>query len=537
MEQLQQPKTKNTVVDSNSSSDEQGEFVDKNESNLKSPELIKNDGQISDNLFTDLKQKNSVEWNKVGEKMSLDLFYKSAKEVPAYRDFLRKNNIEPTLIKTFEDFQKIPIVSKKNYLRHYKLKELHRNGKLNASMVFTSTSGSTGEPFYFSRQDAINWQYSLMHEFFLKNGDTKKTTLVIIGFGMGVWIGGMITFRAYEMIGLRKNYPLSLLPTGINKKEIFNALKNLAPNFDQTILIGYAPFIKDIVDEAPEMNIDLKKLNIRLAFAAEAFTENFRNYLAKKVNLKNPCIDTMNVYGTADIGAVAFETPLSILIRRLAVKKRALFKDIFSDIKKTPTLAQYFPNFVNIECIEGEILLTGNNSIPLVRYSVGDRGGIYSFDNLKTKLEKHGIDLDAEIKNAGISETVNYLPFVFVYERNDFSTTLYGVQIYPETIREILIKSPFDNFFTGKFTLMTKFDEKQNQYLEINLEQKKNKKTRKFIQLHLLRTIIKNLMEKNSEYRELHKFIQERSHPKLVLWSAEDPLHFKPGVKQVWVKK
>lgn len=497
----------------------------------------KTDALAVDAILKDLKEKNSDDWKKVSEKTSLEIFHTTAREVPAYKDFLKKNNINPASIKTFTDFQKIPSVNKKNYLRIYKSKEIHQNGTIYTPLIFTSTSGSTGDPFYFSRQKDLDWQTSVIHELFFKQGDTKKSTLVIVGFGMGVWIGGTITFRAYEMLGHRRNYPIAILPTGINKKEIFNAFKNLAPNFDQTILIGYAPFVKDIIDEAPEWGIDLKKFNIRMAFAAEAFTEGFRDYLAQKVGIKNPCLDTMNIYGTADIGSVAFETPLSILIRRLATNNSELFKDIFNDIQKTPTLAQYLPQFINIEYVNNEILLTGNNSVPLVRYAIGDHGGVYTYNELLAKIKKHDIDIDKEIKEAGITDTVSQLPFVFVYERNDMSTTLYGLQIYPETIREVLIKPPFDEFFTGKFTLMTKFDDKQNQYLEINLEQRKNKKANHIIQTQLLNQIIKNLLDKNSEYHELFNFIKERSYPKLIFWPAEDPLYFKPGVKQAWVKK
>ena len=63
----------------------------------------------------------------------------------------------------------------------------------------------------------------------------------------------------------------------------------------------------------------------------------------------------------SDIGAMAYETPTSILIRRLAVKNPKLFKDIFIDVNKTPTLAQYNPFFITFESPNKEILLTGDN--------------------------------------------------------------------------------------------------------------------------------------------------------------------------------
>jgi hypothetical protein len=119
----------------------------------------------------------------------------------------------------------------------------------------------------------------------------------------------------------------------------------------------------------------------------------------------------------------------------------------------------------------------------------------------------------------------------------DFSTTLYGLQIYPETIKEVLIKKPFSSYLSGKLTLMTRFDRNQDQYLEINLELQRNKEISAVLKKHLISKIIKNLREKNSEFHELSNYLKERAEPKLVFWPCEDPLHFKPGIKQKWVKK
>lgn len=501
-----------------------------------------NDSSKSKEIIKLIKEKDSEFWSLEQRKKSLELFHFAARFVPAYKDFLKKRKINPEKIRTWRDFQAIPTISKKNYLRHYPLSKLCWQGHLKKPLVFTSTSGSTGEPFYFPRDNFLDWQCSLVKEQFLKNKITathkEKPILVIIGFGMGIWIGGLITYKAFELVSQRLNYPLSIITPGINKKEIFKALKNLAPYYKQTILVGYPPFIKDIIDDATIEGINLKKLNLRLIFAAEAFTEKFRDYLIEKTNIKNLYLDTMNIYGTADIGAMAYETPISILIRRLAMTNKALFNKIFGSIIKTPTLAQFNPLFINFENVGGNLILTGNNAIPLIRYNVGDHGGVYSFEELNNILTQYQIDLIAEAKKAKIYHTLSQLPFVYVFERNDFSTTLYGLQIYPETIREVLIEDPFNEIFTGKFTLLTKFDKKQNQYLEINIELKKNINRVSYLtKKSLLKKIVANLREKNSEFRELSDYLKKRAFPKLIFWPYEDPSFFKPGIKQKWVQR
>lgn len=482
---------------------------------------------------------DSETWMRLRARNALTLFHDAAKRVPAYQAFLKEHSIHPEKIRTREDFEKLPATSKVNYLKKYPLADLCWDGTLGRPAVFSSTSGSTGKPFYFQRLPNLEEEYSILAELFLGNGahipSAKEPTLVIIGFGMGVWIGGTLTYRAFD-IASRRSYPVSILPAGVNKTEILKALHDLAPSFKQTIIIGYPPFVKDVIDEAEFEGINLKALNIRLLFAAEAFSERFRDYLAKKVGMKNVYRDTLNIYGTADIGAMAFETPIAILIRRLAMKDKALFKKIFGEVQKTPTLAQYNPTFVSFEVSEGEILLTGYSSVPLIRYAVGDRGGVHTYDELKTLFAKAGINLEKEAKKLDVP--LYKLPFVYVYERSDLATTLYGLQIYPEYLRDVMVSDLMQHYCTGKFQIVTKYDDKENQYLEINIEQKRGVDAVPETFVKKAEVAIKTAFkEKSSEYKELSSFVNERPLSQLVFRASGDPEYFPAGIKQKWVKK
>lgn len=477
-----------------------------------------------------IRKKKSSFWEQERKRRALALFKEAAKKVPAYKDFLKKHKINPSKIRTWQDFQLVPPIGKKDYLRTYPFKKLHWQGTIERPMVFTATSGSTGEPFYFSRTHQLDWQYSILAEFFLQNSSygIKGPTLVLVCFGMGVWIGGIITYKAFE-IASQRGYSVSLLAPGLNKEEIFNALKKIAPHFSQTILIGYPPFIKDIIDEAPSRGVNLKKLHMRLLFAAEVFGEHFRNYVAKKAGIKDVHRDTLNIYGTADIGAMAFETPTAIFIRRLAMKNKKIFKELFGQIMKTPTLAQYNPLFITFEALEGgEILLTGDNVIPLIRYAVGDHGGILSFNEVTLKLKKHGLKLPKDSYQ---------LPFVYVYERSDFATTLYGLQVYPEIIKEALLDIRLAKQITGKFTMITKFNKTHDQYLEINIELQKNIKENNALKKLAADKIFQTLRLMSSEFRELSDYLGKRAVPTIVFWPHEYSLYFKQGIKQKWSKK
>lgn len=471
-------------------------------------------------------------------KKSLELFQRAVKDVPAYKNFIEESGINPSDIKKPEDLNRVPLISKKTYLEKYPLKDLMWDGTMKKPLIFCSTSGSTGMPFYFPRNEELSEQYSYIIEDYLKASSfgQKGPVLVLVAFGMGVWIGGVITLRAFEIASNRMKAPVSVLPIGYNKPEVIKALQRLSPQFEQTIIVGYPPFVKEIVDEAKKEGIDLKALRTRLLFAAEAFTETFRDYLSKKTGA-NPVVDTLNIYGTADIGAMAYETPASILIRRLGTKNKALFKDIFGQIEKTPTLAQFNPDFIEFHETDQEVILTGNSALPLVRYAVGDRGGVIEFDTMQKILKKNGIKLRKEAKKAGITSTIHKHPFVFVYERTNFSVTLHGINIFPEFIKEGLLDPELADLLTEKFTMITKFDRRHNQYLEINLELQPGVKANTHLK-HLAKKIVRDkLIEKSSEFAEISKSPKSKNLISLVFWHNEHPKYFAPGVKQKWVLK
>ena len=470
---------------------------------------------------------------------SIELFNKAVRNIPAYSAFLNSKGFSLKKIRTKRDFATVPLTSKKDYLQMATHKDLVWPENWNHPLWFCSTSGSTGEPYYFPRGKELAEQASWMAESFIKNSSYGRgRTLVLMGFGMGVWIGGLLTLRAFEIATDRLNPAIAFLPTGYNKIETLKALKKLAPEFDQTILAGYPPFIKEIIDEEESAGIDLKRLNMRLLFAAEAFTETFRNYVCDKAGVKNPLLDTLNIYGTADVGAMAHETPVSILIRRLAVEDPLLFKDMFKQIEKTPTLAQYNPDFIEFEEVENEVVLTSDSALPFIRYAVGDHGGVYSYEQMEKLLLKFGISLSQEVKKAGIVHTItDKRPFVYVYERTDLSTTLNGIIIYPEFVKEGLLSNQLVDVFTERFTMSTKHDIYHNQFLQINLELQKNIDPNDELKRKALKAIQKSLIQKSSEFAEVSKSRNSATLIQIVLWPKDHPRYFAPGVKQKWVEK
>lgn len=479
-------------------------------------------------------------WTKRGEAMALELFHEMSVRVPAYKSFLKKHNFDPKTVRSMDDFEKIPVIDKDNYLRVYPREELCWDGRFNdRNWVISTTSGSSGEPFYFPRQDLQDLQYALTAELYLLNNFQidKKSTLYVVAFPMGAWIGGLFTYEAIKTIAERGDYNLSIITPGISKLEVIKAVKNLGPDFDQVIIGSYGPFLKDIIDDAAVNGLKWSDHDVKFVLSAETISEEFRDYLKEKVGFKNIYLDTLNHYGTVDMGTMAHETPLAILVRRLALENPAVFENIFGNIEKTPTLTQYMPELFYFEPNGGKLLCSAYGGFPLVRYDLKDNGGVLTLESVRNKLKSHNIDLDQKVKEAGISEYIWNLPFVHVFERNDFSVSFYAFQVYPETIKKALICPHLRTNVTGKFTMQVDYDQNGQQFLEINVELRPQIASEKGLNKLITEEITAWLLKENSEFRKTHEMYGQKVEPKILFWDYEHEKYFKPGGKQKWVIK
>jgi len=480
-------------------------------------------------------------WAARGQEMALNLFHDVAKRVPAYKDFLSKNDVNPADVKTIDDFKNIPTVDKDNYLRRYSRADLCWDGKFSEqNWMISATSGSTGEPFYFPRQPLQDKQYALTAELYLlENFDIdKKRTLYINAFPLGIWIGGLFTYEAIYEILLKPDYQLSLANPGINIPEVIKTVRNLGKDFDQVIIGAYGPFLKDIIDEGIEQGIVWKDYNPGFVLSAEAFSELFRDYVYEKTGVSDVYRRSLNHYGTVDLGTMSHETPACLLTRRLALQNEKLYQEIFPQTSHLPTLTQYMPEMFYFEDMDGNLLCTANSGIPLVRYDLKDRGRVIALEELGEAYGRAGLNLDEELKKAKIDQTLWQLPFVYVYERSDFSVSFFAFQIYPATIRKALFDTTLQESLTGKFTMKVDYDAKGVQHFYVHVEMKHGTQSSQKLSNSVADKIIEQLLEESSEYRKVFtEYGKERVMPEVTLWPYQDPTYFRSGGKQKWVVK
>src|SRR5690606_32026807 len=134
-------------------------------------------------------------------------------------------------------------------------------------------------------------------------------------FSMGTWVAGTYVLSCVERLSWQ-GYPIITICPGIEKQLTLQLFDDLAESFDQIIIGGYPPFIKDILDEGVAYGVDWGKHKIRFLFAAEGFSEQWPSHIHNLVGSSDSYATSINIYGSADATILAHETPLTNAIRQ-----------------------------------------------------------------------------------------------------------------------------------------------------------------------------------------------------------------------------
>ena len=463
-----------------------------------------------------------------------DLFKRYAQQVPAYRDFLKFSSVDPDKLSKPEDYARLPLMTKAAYMCEYPIAQRCVGGSLLAADRIAVSSGSTGQATFWPRsldheaEIAMRFE-QVFHDSFMAH---QRSTLAIVCFALGNWVGGLFTTSCCWHLAA-KGYPLMTATPGNNKAEIFRVVRELAPNFEQIVLLGYPPFIKDVLDAGLDEGISWSNYQTKLIFAGEVFSEEWRELLACRTGSAVTCFDSASLYGTADGGVLGNETPFTIAIRRWLAQHPDLALGLFGE-SRLPTLVQYDPASRYFELENDTLVLSADNSLPLLRYHIADKGGLISFEAMLDFLKQHGIQ---NLNEIGLPDDYRprQQPLVFVFGRADFTVSFYGANIYPENIAVGLEQNTVNQWLSGKFVLETDEDANGDKHLLITVELLPDMTADTDKAEKIARCVQQQLLRLNSEFK--HYAPAERQLPKINLRAFADPEYFPLGVKHRYTRK
>jgi phenylacetate-CoA ligase len=458
------------------------------------------------------------------------LFDDARARVPAYARFLAEHGALDRTVRTRADFERLPTPTKASYYRLHPLPDLCRDGRLEHSDFVAVSSGSTGEPAIWPRFVSDELGTAERFEQVLTDGfrSHERRTLGVVCFALGSWVGGMYTTMACRHVAA-KGYPLTLVTPGNNVLEILRVVRALAPHFEQTVLFGYPPFLKDVIDAGRADGLRWDEHHVRLVTAGEVFSETWRALVSERMGSPAPAVATASLYGTADGGVLASETPLSITIRRFLAEHPAAARELFGE-PRLPTLCQYDPLHRFFEVDQGELLFTGDGGAPLVRYRILDRGGVVDYRAMLAFCRDHGFDPAATLEGVQTREQ----PFVFVFGRIGFAVSYYGANVFPENVAPGLEAAAIAPHVTGKFVLEAAHGHDEDVALRLNVELLPGRSPDPELAAGIARAVRTEVERQNSEYRS---YVPEaRRTPEVALLPHADPEYFPKGVKHRYTR-
>jgi phenylacetate-CoA ligase len=459
---------------------------------------------------------------------ALALFHTVAASVPAYPRFLAEQGKDPGEVRTFADFCTVPPVTKANYVTRHPLADLCRRGQLAACDMIAVSSGSTGKPAFWPRfvTDELGIARRFEQVFRDAFAAHERRTLAVVCFALGTWVGGMFTTACCRHLAT-KGYPITVITPGNVKDEIFRVVEELGPSFDQVVLLGYPPFLRDVVDAGLARGLDWARLHVRLVTAGEVFSEAWRTLMAERIGSTDPTYDIASLYGTADAGVLGNETPLSVCIRRFLAGRPDAARALFGE-DRLPTLVQYDPMSRFFECVDGSLLFTGDGGVPLVRYAILDTGGILSYEAMMQKVAGFGFDPTPLLSRGGARP----LPFAWVFGRSDFTVSFYGANVFPENVTVGLEQPGVREWVTGKFVMEV---DRERDELVVVVELAPGEQAGQSRSDAAVRSIEEQLCLLNSEFKSYVP--AARRTPKVTLVATGDPKWFPVGVKHRYTRR
>ena len=476
----------------------------------------------------------SANSEQAGFRKALRLFREASERVPAYKDFLKKAKIRPGSIRSASDFSQIPLTDKINYIGNYSLEQMSWGGTLSRARYVSTSSGSTGTPFFWPRgveQDAVI--SAMFRHIYERIFDSKRgRTLFVDSFALGTWIAGLEFYNATKQVADFGSNIVVVTP-GIDKAEAINQIKKLSPLFDRVVLGGYPPFAKDIIEHGSISGIDWQSFDLRLFFGGEAISDVWRDKVTALIGKSGSPTGAVNVYGMAEAGVVAHETPVSVLFRK-ALKDASFSDSGFPESEKVLGMYQYYPTARFFEVAgESSLVITANAGLPLIRYDTRDSGGILTHERV---MGACGRQLSHAAKQHKTDLKKWLLPFVYLYGRKDLSISLYALNIYVENVKHALENSKLAPHLSGLFTMGVEHTKNLDQQFAVTVELSRGAEPSATLADTLMHEIVASLRKLNTEYSKLHSVVGERAMPKVTLVRYGE-IQTVPGRKHKWIKR
>jgi phenylacetate-CoA ligase len=266
--------------------------------------------------------------------------------VPLYNEKYSSAGFEPGDLKSWDDFEKLPILKKEELITGFPEKTI----SIDYDIEFTTrSSGSSGK--FVTLAVSPNAIYTdtiqgARQFYFQTNGNYKSSDLTLFIYTSPWWVSS-----------IDGEYPTEFIPTTTDPTDSIKIIKDLRPE----ILSTYPTYLKRIM----KSGVNLKEKGLKLIVV-----HSEQSTLEERIELSNHFgVDVLDEFSSEELTRIALECPH----RKYHLEEDACYIETM-DLNNQKPLKD-----------GGEGLIIGtnllNNATPIIRYSQGDIGSINLSNN------------------------------------------------------------------------------------------------------------------------------------------------------------
>lgn len=264
----------------------------------------------------------------------------SYENIKFYKEFYDKNEFHPSQIKSFDDIQKIPIITK-SILNEYNIEDrsFQRPGR-----YIVNTGGSSGNPFgFYIEPTSMGHEWAHMHSIWEKLGYKPADLKIVFG-------GRSDVKECVEYDVVRNHFAVDIYA---DYKKIAEKLKIILKKHPVKYLHGYPSSIYDFAVFCEEHDQELRTLLSEQLIGAFLGSEYPHKHYRKKIESVFG-IKTISWYGHTERAVLAYE------------------KD--KQFEYSPFLTYGFGEAIKNKDENFELISTSyyNFASPLIRYNTED---------------------------------------------------------------------------------------------------------------------------------------------------------------------
>lgn len=392
---------------------------------------------------------------------------KTERTVPAYRRFLTQKGWSGG------GFSSRPPTDKASYLLPSSFDHL-LGGDFDQTFTIFKSSGSSGHGFYWPQLRTMNRASAELLRGYLEQAFEihRRRTLAIVGLALGSWIGGEHLSWVMKNIAAAAPYPFSVFSPGSSHEEVIEMCRRADRFVDQILVVVCPSAIGHLLLRAEESRRPLPLPKIRYLVLGEPFDETLRISLARKSGLTEADPLMLSIYGSADTGPIGIESPASVALRKLLRGREDRCVPFGCNPARVPHLFHACAPDAYLEAVDGELLVTRWQGVPLVRYNLHDSVRLYDWADARETLLSFTRGQDSEdqdLRRSLEASSPDLPPLVAVLGRSDASLILCGTNISEGMLDAAVRDEALSPYLTGLYRARLA-EEDGRQVLRFDLE-------------------------------------------------------------------